>query len=371
MASKPKTFEGRLYLGRDDAGREQYEWVGRFATAKERDEAVMRRRLAREVEAAAAKLPPGDRITCGEYADQYLGRMEDGRLTTKGGRTYKSSSVGTARGQLKRFKAEFGDRSLASIERHEAVAWAERHDRKQSVLQAVVTLFALAVDEELIDRNPFRGLMRKPRGRADEAPPSDAEFERLLKGCAVHRDYGPRMQALLTFAAASGMRPGELMALDWSNVNLPGLRVTVEWRLYRGSMDLPKSNKPRVIALTPPARDALLSLPERDGPVFLSKTGGRLSAPLLSSYWREVQASARLRFDFYLCAKHRCVHYLKTKLNLPNHVIAAQMGWSESAVEKMIATYGHTEIGALEAIDAAFAPAPDAIQTQEASEPAI
>ena len=31
------------------------------------------------------------------------------------------------------------------------------------------------------------------------------------------------------------------------------------------------------------------------------------------------------------------------------------MGWSERSVEKMIATYGHTSVGALEAIDAAFA----------------
>jgi integrase len=225
--------------------------------------------------------------------------MEDGRLTTKGGRTYKSSSVGTARGQLKRFTAEFGDRSLASITRKQAVDWAELHDHKQSVLQAVVTLFALAVDEELIDRNPFRGQMRKPKGRADEAPPADAEFDKLLTACAVHGDYAPRIRALLTVAAFSGMRPGELMALDWSDINLPALRVTVSKRLYRGTMDLPKSNKVRVIALTPPARDALLSLPEREGPVFLSKAGGRLCAPLLSSYWREVQASAGLRFDFY------------------------------------------------------------------------
>ena len=73
---------------------------------------------------------------------------------------------------------------------------------------------------------------------------------------------------------------------------LPALRVTISKRLYRGRFDLPKSNKVRVIAITPPARDALLSLPEREGPVFLSKAGGRLCAPLLSSYLREVQAAA-------------------------------------------------------------------------------
>ncbi len=36
------------------------------------------------------------------------------------------------------------------------------------------------------------------------------------------------------------------------------------------------------------------------------------------------------------------------------------MGWSESAVEKMVAVYAHAEIGALDAIDAAFASLPDA-----------
>ena len=46
-------------------------------------------------------------------------------------------------------------------------------------------MFSLAMDEELIERNPFRGLMRKPKGRADEAPPTDAEFGKLLKACAV------------------------------------------------------------------------------------------------------------------------------------------------------------------------------------------
>ena len=57
MTSKAKQFEGRLYLGRDESGREQYEWVGRFATAKERDDAVMRRRWERESEDAPREAP--------------------------------------------------------------------------------------------------------------------------------------------------------------------------------------------------------------------------------------------------------------------------------------------------------------------------
>jgi hypothetical protein len=183
MAAKP-------YTGRIHQGGGKYLWVGRFETAKERDEQVIRRRVELEAEAEQAKRPIGQRITVGQYADEYLARMETGALLTKSGRHFKASSIDTACGQLARFKAEFGDRSLASIERHEAVRWAEDHERKQSILQSVVTLFALAVDEELIVRNPFRGMVRKPDGRAHQPPPTEAQFVALSDACNVHGGYG-------------------------------------------------------------------------------------------------------------------------------------------------------------------------------------
>jgi hypothetical protein len=73
-AKKPRQFEGRLYLGiacgtckaceregqavRRDRGAECYEWVGRFATADERDKAVMRRSIERESESERLKSRP-------------------------------------------------------------------------------------------------------------------------------------------------------------------------------------------------------------------------------------------------------------------------------------------------------------------------
>lgn len=144
-------------------------------------------------------------------------------------------------------------------------------------------------------------------------------------------------------------------------------------RLYRGRTDLPKSNREREFALTPPARDVLLKLPEREGFVFRNKSGEQLTQPTLTAYWKEVKARAGLGFDFYMASKHYGCWYMKVKLGLPNHVIAAQAGWSEKSVEKMVATYAHSEVGALDAIDAAWGtvlPAPDADPTQERFEAA-
>ena len=79
-------------------------------------------------------------------------------------------------------------------------------------------------------------------------------------------------------------------------------------------------------------------------------------------------ARARLDFDFYLATKHYGVHHMKVQLGLPNHDIAEQAGWSESSVEKMVTTYAHTNVGALDRIKAAW---PDANRTHEASDAAL
>jgi integrase len=220
----------------------------------------------------------------------------------------------------------------------------------------VVTLFNRAVDEELLDRNPFRGLARRTKGRAEQAPPSDVEMSSLLIACAALGEYAPQMRALVTFAAYSGMRPGELFALEWQDVDFDANRVEVRRRVYKGRLDLPKSNQERTIALTPLARDALLSLePHANGWVFRTKHRKRFSQPTLAGCWGKVTARAGLDFDFYLATKHYAVHYLYVKLDLPVRVIAAQMGWSLKSVEKLIQTYGHGELGALDEVERAFA----------------
>ena len=54
-----------------------------------------------------------------------------------------------------------------------------------------------------------------------------------------------------------------------------------------------------------------------------------------------------------LATKHYGVHLLY-KLGLSKRAIAAQMGWSEDAVDGLLRVYGHADLVALSEVDALY-----------------
>jgi integrase len=135
---------------------------------------------------------------------------------------------------------------------------------------------------EIVDRNRFEGLGRRPEQTKDRTPPTEAEMVLLLDACSVLGDYAPIMRAHLTFNSYTLLRPCESRALDW-----PGIDLSAG---ANGRAFIPetKSNRPKTVTLIPQARAALeelLALPSYypTGPVFPNKTGGRLTAPTMSA----------------------------------------------------------------------------------------
>lgn len=347
--SKRKTWVGRVYLGRDAQGRQQFDWVGRFKTRRERDDAVAARRveLAR-LAAQEPRLP-----TCDEYADRYLREYA---------RTHKGSSLSTAEDALKRFRRDFAGRRL-DVPRAEAKDWANGEGKWKtagrppaSSVFPVVTLYNYAIDEDdlPIDRNPFRGLGERSKGRAAVPPPTEEEFDAILGACDALGAYAPVMRAFLRFAAFTLMRPSEMFALEWADIDFEAMRIAKARRVYRGVVDTPKSGA-KTIALPAPARDALLGLPRDGRYVFTSKTGRRLSSTNMWGYWSLVRARAGVDFDLYLACKHYGVWYMWTRLGMSPRSIAAQAGWSLRSMNRLLEVYGHGDVGALEEVDRAFA----------------
>lgn len=345
--SKAKKWVGRIYLGRDEHGKQQFDWVGRYATKRERDDAVAERRTALRLGEEQPALP-----TCDAYVKRYLEEYE---------RKHKDSSAGTTEAALRRFARDFAGRAL-NITRTDAKDWVNGAGKWKPICPVptssvlpVVTLFNYAMNEDDLPlaRNPFRGLGERSKGRSAAPPPTADEFAAILEACAVLGPYTERMRAFVKFAAFTLMRPGELFALEWADIDFNGMRIAKDRRVYRGSVDEPKTG-PKVIALTPPARDALVGLPRSGAYVFTSKTGKRLSATNMHGYWHLVLARAGVDFDLYHATKHYGVHYMWTTLGMSPRAIAAQAGWSVRTVDRMLAIYGHGDVGALEEVDRAF-----------------
>jgi integrase len=349
-------WPARIYLGKDEDGKQQFHWVGRFDTKRERDDAIARARTERPWDA-----PPVEKMTCDRLAERYLRRYED--LVDRGER--KRSSYDTVERELRAFRGLYGDRLVTSVTPMLAEDWALTVPRAS--LPRIRAVFHYGTRLEVIGRNPFEAIHgTRSRGRADDAPPTLKELGSLLDACDVLGGYAQQMRDLIDFAAYTLMRPGELYELRHPDVDLLTNRIHCHRRVFRGQIDVPKTGK-KTIALVPPARAILLRQPTRireDGLVFVTKTGRRLATSTMSGYWAQVKASAGLDFDFYLATKHYGVHRLY-KLGLSRRAIAAQAGWSERDVDRMLAVYGHADLVALAEVDELYADRSDAAVTQE------
>jgi integrase len=349
-AKKPKKkYLGRIYLGLDDDGKQQFEHVGWFAKKKERDTAVAKAKTAK------GTVPSSGIPLCDEYVDRFLADY---------GRRNRESSTGIMRERLAPFRRDFAGRRL-DIPRAEFKdwlngegVWSHRDPIPKGYRPAYVTLYNHAIDEDDVplERSPARKLSGRTKSRRSKTPPpTEAEFQRLLDACSALGDYAPRMRELMLFAAYELMRPSELYALEESKIDLRRMRVLKDARLYKGSLDAPKTGVV-LVPLTPPARDAIANRPRNDrGLIFLSKEGKRLSQATLSGYWAQVKAAAGLDFDFYHATKHYGVHYMWTERGMSPRAIAALAGWKVSTVIEMLETYGHGDVGAMEEVDANFA----------------
>jgi integrase len=174
--------------------------------------------------------------------------------------------------ELRRF-----DDSLAGY----AVATRARH------LKHLSLALGKAVDEGYLETNPVpkftRGLKLGRRiPKRGKGPFEDGELERLWP--ALDDEDAPVYRHVSEFSVETGMRIGELAALDWPNVSLQEKTVRVDWTWNpTDGLVLPKDGEARTIHLTPHAVKVLeawvaITGARTDGPVFPDPaSGGRMS----------------------------------------------------------------------------------------------
>jgi integrase len=108
---------------------------------------------------------------------------------------------------------------------------------------------ASAKGGRLIERNPFAGLgLRKSHGNRHRQPPPEDQMWAMVDH--ARRLTSPSFAAWLEVACFTAMRPGELDALSWSQIDFDAglIAVDVRWNVKTRSFTEPKYG-PYTIAL--------------------------------------------------------------------------------------------------------------------------
>lgn len=167
-----------------------------------------------------------------------------------------------------------------------------RQSTVENILKPVRGVFRQAVKNKLVSASPFYALDRDERPKQDAEPHephewTDAELERLLaasRARAAQKDARYDYSPLLEVAARSGLRLGECLGLDWTACEITkgagAINVTQQWTRLR-ELAPPKAGSRRRVPIGDGLVQLLLELkmaaPDKSGPVFASRVGGRLS----------------------------------------------------------------------------------------------
>lgn len=244
--------------------------------------------------------------------------------------------------RVKALAEQYGKRRIDSITIEEARSWALEHHSQVSALRA---MFNDARRDGISTTNPFAELgIERTRGRRDL--PSDwltahdvNELAKTAHSC--HGAYGVKMAAMVTFAAYTGMRPGELFALRLEDLGKDTINVRRSAESKTRTVGPTKNGRAREIVYPHVARDAIANAPTFDGQqlVFPGLNGQQLWSSSFSWLWSPVRAAfGRPKMAFYEL-RHFAATYL-LELGLSPADVAVQLGHTDGGALVM-STYGH------------------------------
>lgn len=329
------------------AGASERTWQ-RFAAALERA-ALNERDLRR----------PGSREeTCDSFATRW---PDDYRRARKGGGERARSTVEHRRDRVKAFGKAFHGRTLRSVQRAEARAWAAGNPSTVASLRA---MFTDAIEDGLAETNPFAKLgIESSRGREDIIVLTKAEVATLAELARRHYGgwFGDEVAAMIVWGAYTCTRPGETFAARFSLLNGDVYDLRRQFNSKLGEETTPKHNSSGLIYVPEPACRAALDKPRRLDDDLIFRT--RRLHQWRQSNWHRIWDTVRRAFTAALPATHHLAErlavdeddqldfyelrhfgasHMLNELELEPWVIAEQLRHSDGG-KLVIELYGHPD----------------------------
>ena len=226
---------------------------GRVQRGGFRSERDARESLERALERVRRANGTGTALTLTGLVDEYLAQHDA-----------QPETIEKLRWLLSKAVSEFGDQRLGQLRSQEIAAWRMTipAGHRFEATQALRQVLSRAVDWQMIDTNPAKHGVDNPQRRRTEKRP----FESCAQLATVASRLGDRERALVIFAAATGLRPGEWIALEQRDIDRNARVVYVRRAFRNGRIKSPKTEgSVRAVPLQAIALDALEQLPAGSG----------------------------------------------------------------------------------------------------------
>jgi integrase len=294
--------------------------------------------------------PAADVLTLRTYAAEWL-------LTIAG--RLKASTIGFYSDNLDHHVLPLlGDRPIGEIKRGDCITLITTLRGKglkirtiRGVVRTLSTVLTQATDEGKLDSNPALNL-RNYLKRGDEA---ETEIDPFDAADAEHfaetaRQHFPKWHPFVLCGLRTGMRLGELLGLEWGDIDWRSRTIKVRRNWTRGAITTPKNHQRRTVRMSPKLtvtlrlwRRQLRKQFLKDGLprpeiIFPSEIGTNLDDSNVRKMFRAICEKAELR--------HRSPHDMRhtfATLSLlegaPLAYVSKQLGHADKAITLRVYTH--------------------------------
>lgn len=301
--------------------------------------------VARElmVKGAAKPAPAKEVPTFAEFVPEFLGYCETRN---------KPSEIATKRKIIRALLPTFGPMRLDAIDARAIDRFKVAHHKRVSektgrplsaktvneFVRVLLRALTLAKKWGLVSSLP-----EVERLRTEPQPFDFLDFAEADAFMAACREHCPEWEPCMLTALRTGMRAGELLALDWSQVDLVGRTIRVDRAFTpEGGIASPKSNRVREIPIAPDLHAVLVTHRERgsSGLVF-ARNGAMRNHESLGYRVARIAELAGLR----RMTPHQLRHTFASHCTMRGVPARLIQQWMGHATPTMTARYSHLAVG--------------------------
>jgi integrase len=279
-------------------------------------------------------------------ADMWLETMTVGVLRETSRRVY--------RGQLPRIKQAIGHIRIDRLTDYDIKVFVNSLSAGvvENNLAIISNVCKLGKSLGMIQVNPVETVKAPKRNRTAKSTYSRQEIVNLLQLLENHNN--PQLRLFATLAAYSGMRTGEMLGLEWSDVDFKAHTLYIHQQLIGTDINSlhihngTKNGKNRTVSAPPLVFDMLLEWKQSQGNeckagMVFGENGGYMSKYRPRDWLKYFCKAHGLRY----CSPHAFRHFVATTLLAESETPATVAEYLGDKISTIFTYYVHAETGAV------------------------